>query len=101
MLAPALADPDPVVIFEHALLYNVEGDLTAAADAADIRSARVLQPGKDVTLIAFGGTVCKAQAAAEELAGEGIVAEVVDLEDAALPQVPKIVAAVRALLGKG
>jgi pyruvate dehydrogenase E1 component beta subunit len=79
MLAPALADPDPVVIFEHALLYNFEGELAAAAGNTDIRTARILRPGADVTLIAYGGTVWKALEAAAALAGEGIDAEVLDL----------------------
>jgi len=79
MLAPALADPDPVVIFEHALLYNFEGELSAAAASADIRTAKILRAGNDVTLIAYGGTVWKAQEAANELAAAGIDAEVLDL----------------------
>jgi pyruvate dehydrogenase E1 component beta subunit len=79
MLAPALADPDPVVIFEHALLYPFEGELTDAWRTADIRSAKVLRAGRDVTLIAYGGTVWKALDAAKQLAAEGIKAEVVDL----------------------
>jgi pyruvate dehydrogenase E1 component beta subunit len=79
MLRPALADPDPVVIFEHALLYNFEGELSEAWADVDIASAKVLRPGRDVTLVAYGGTVWKALAAASELAVEGIEAEVVDL----------------------
>jgi pyruvate dehydrogenase E1 component beta subunit len=79
MLAPALADPDPVVIFEHALLYNFEGELTDAWRTADIRSAKILRAGRDLTLIAYGGTVWKALEAATQLAAEGIEAEVVDL----------------------
>jgi pyruvate dehydrogenase E1 component beta subunit len=79
MLRPALAEPDPVVIFEHALLYNFEGELTEAWNDADIRSAKVLRPGRDVTLIAYGGTVWKALDAAKALATEGIEAEVLDL----------------------
>ena len=79
MLAPALADPDPVVIFEHALLYNFEGELSEDWRSVDIRSAKVLRPGRDVTLVAYGGTVWKALDAAEKLAGEGVDAEVVDL----------------------
>jgi len=79
MLAPALADPDPVVIFEHALLYNVEGELTEAAQHADISTAKVLRAGSDITLIAFGGTVHKALDAAKELAADGIDAGVLDL----------------------
>ena len=79
MLAPALADPDPVVIFEHALLYNFEGELSESWRNVDIRSAKVLRPGRDVTLVAYGGTVWKALEAAATLAAEGIDAEVVDL----------------------
>jgi pyruvate dehydrogenase E1 component beta subunit len=79
MLAPALADPDPVVVFEHALLYNFEGELTDAWRSADLRTAKVLRAGRDVTLIAYGGTVWKALAAADELAQADIDAEVIDL----------------------
>ncbi len=168
MLALALADPDPVVIFEHAQLYNLEDELPGDFQC-DIASAAVRREGKAVTLITYGGSLPKTLAAAEELAGSGIDAEVVDLrvlrpldtatlfvsvkktrravvidegwksgslaaevmariaeeaffeldaplkrvcsaevpipyakhmEEAALPQVPKIVAAVRELLGK-
>ncbi len=79
MLKPALADPDPVVIFEHALLYNFEGELSEAWRDVDIRTAKVLRPGRDVSLVAYGGTVWKALDAASQLAAEGIEAEVVDL----------------------
>jgi pyruvate dehydrogenase E1 component beta subunit len=79
MLRPALADPDPVVIFEHALLYNFEGELSEAWRDVDIASAKVLRAGRDVTLVAYGGTVWKALEAARQLAAEGIEAEVVDL----------------------
>jgi pyruvate dehydrogenase E1 component beta subunit len=79
MLAPALADPDPVVIFEHALVYNFEGELTDAWRTADLRSAKVLRAGRDVTLIAYGGTVWKALTAADDLAKSNIDAEVIDL----------------------
>jgi len=78
MLAPALADPDPVVIFEHAGLFNVEGELGDSWEV-DIRSAKVRREGKDVAIIAYGGSLPKALAAAETLAGEGIEAEVLDL----------------------
>ena len=78
MLAPALADPDPVLIFEHTALYNLEGDMPEDRHV-DIRSARVRRAGKDVALIAYGGSLPKALKAAEQLAMEGIEAEVVDL----------------------
>jgi pyruvate dehydrogenase E1 component beta subunit len=78
MLAAALEHPDPVVIFEHVQLYNLEGDLPEAR-AGDIRSAAVRREGRDVSLVTYGGSLPKAMAAAEALAAEGIEAEVVDL----------------------
>lgn len=168
MLAPALVDPDPVVMFEHNQLYNTEGELPGTA-AVDIGSARVRRDGRDVSLVTYGGCLPKVMQAAQELAALGIDAEVIDLrvlrplddatvmasvrkcrralvvdegwrsgslaaevmarimeqaffdldaplarvcseevpipyarhlEEAALPQVPKIVAAVRALMGR-
>jgi len=79
MLWTALADPDPVIIFEHALLYNLEGELAADAGAVDIDKAAVRRDGKDVTLITYGGSLGKTLQAAEELARGGISAEVLDL----------------------
>ena len=79
MLAPALADPDPVVIFEHAQLYNLEGEIAEPATEVDIGSAAVRRPGQHFTLVTYGGSLPRAAAAAEELAGEGIEAEVIDL----------------------
>jgi pyruvate dehydrogenase E1 component beta subunit len=79
MLAPALADPNPVLIFEHGSLYNLEGELPEAPAPVDIARAAIRRPGTDVTLFAYGGTVGTALTAAEELAGRDIDAEVVDL----------------------
>jgi pyruvate dehydrogenase E1 component beta subunit len=79
MLPTALADPDPVLIFEHASLYNVEGELATDAGAVPIDRAAVRRGGRDVTLIAYGGTLRTALSAAEQLAASGIDAEVLDL----------------------
>ncbi|MEX2631979.1 MAG: alpha-ketoacid dehydrogenase subunit beta [Tistlia sp.] len=79
MLATALADPNPVLIFEHVMLYNMEGELPADAGAVEIGKAAIRRPGRDVTLIAYGGTLHKTLAAAETLAAEGVEAEVIDL----------------------
>jgi pyruvate dehydrogenase E1 component beta subunit len=79
MLAPALADPNPVLIFEHGSLYNMEGELPADAGAVDIGRAAIRRPGTDVTLVAYGGTLSTALAAADELAAAGTEAEVIDL----------------------
>lgn len=79
MLAAALADPNPVLIFEHIVLYNVEGELDPAVTAVDIEHARVRRTGKDVSLVTYGNSLPKCLAAAQQLAGEGIEAEVIDL----------------------
>jgi pyruvate dehydrogenase E1 component beta subunit len=79
MLWPALCDPDPVIIFEHGTLYNLEGELADDAGDVDISSAAVRRPGDDVTIITYGGTLRVALGAAEQLASEGVGAEVVDL----------------------
>ncbi|WP_225101631.1 alpha-ketoacid dehydrogenase subunit beta [Streptomyces sp. CoH27] len=79
MLAPALADPDPVLIFEHGSLYNVSGELLPPTAPVDLDHAAIRRPGTDISLITYGGSLPKALAAADELAAEGISAEVLDL----------------------
>jgi len=79
MLPAALRDPNPVIIFEHVMLYNVEAPLDPAVTAVDIDRARIRRPGSDVSLIAYGFGVTKALQAAAMLAEDGIAAEVLDL----------------------
>lgn len=79
MLWPALCDPDPVLIFEHNGLYNLSGDLADDAGPVDITRAAIRRQGKDVTLITYGGSLAKTLAAADDLAADGIDAEVIDL----------------------
>jgi pyruvate/2-oxoglutarate/acetoin dehydrogenase E1 component len=79
MLATALESPDPVLIFEHGSLYNLEGNLDENAGPVDIDRAAIRRPGRDVTLITYGGTLGKTLEAASLLAVEGIDAEVIDL----------------------
>jgi len=79
MLWTALQEPDPVVIFEHATLYGLEGALAENAGAVPIDRAAVRRVGKDITLVAYSANVGKSLAAATTLAERGIDAEVVDL----------------------
>jgi pyruvate dehydrogenase E1 component beta subunit len=80
MLKLALADPDPVIIFEHAQFYNLTGELNENETLSlDIRTSSVRREGADVSLITHGGSLPKALKAAEELAALGISAEVLDL----------------------
>ena len=78
MLPTALADPDPVIIFEHVQLYNTSADLDGYS-ATDISRAAVRRAGSDLTLITYGGSVPKALDAANELSLAGIDCEVIDL----------------------
>jgi pyruvate dehydrogenase E1 component beta subunit len=79
MLLAAVEDPDPVFIFEHQMLYAMEGPLDTEATPTSPWKAAIRREGRDVSLIAYGGSVHKALGAAEELAKDGIDAEVVDL----------------------
>ncbi|QOP41328.1 alpha-ketoacid dehydrogenase subunit beta [Sulfurimonas marina] len=79
MVGLALQDPDPVLIFENALLYNAKGELDLDAIPLEIGKAKVEKEGKDVTILTYGISVFKALEAAESLAKEGIDAEVIDL----------------------
>ena len=78
LLLAALEEPDPVFIFEHALLYPLEGD-TDDGVPMKIGQAAIRRRGGDVTLITYGGTLPKTLQAAETLAAERIDAEVIDL----------------------
>lgn len=79
MLATALADPDPVIIFEHAAMYGMTGEMAADGSPVDISTARVRRDGEDVTIVTHGGSLWKVLEAAESLADQGVSAEVVDL----------------------
>ena len=75
----SIQDPNPVVFLENELMYGVKFPIeTDEADLA-IGKARVVRSGKDVTIVAFSIMVSKALQAAEELAKDGIEAEVIDL----------------------
>jgi pyruvate/2-oxoglutarate/acetoin dehydrogenase E1 component len=79
MLWTALQDPDPVLIFENVMLYNMTGNLAADAGPVGTDKAAVRRPGRDISLITYGGSLWKSLEAATALAAEGIEAEVIDL----------------------
>ena len=94
MLRAAIADPDPVLLFEHALLYNMEGELDEGIEV-DIRSARVMREGRDVSLVTYGGCLWKTVEAAGTLAEKGIEAEVIDLRVLRPLDIATVLASVR------
>ena len=79
MLWTALQDPDPVLIFENVMLYNMTGPLAADAGPVGIDKAVVRREGHDISLITYGGSLWKVLQPAAVLAGENIDAEVIDL----------------------
>jgi pyruvate/2-oxoglutarate/acetoin dehydrogenase E1 component len=79
MLWTALQDPDPVVIFENVMLYNMTGKIAADAGAVNIDKAAVRRSGRDISLITYGGSLWKTLEAATALAADNIEAEVIDL----------------------
>jgi pyruvate dehydrogenase E1 component beta subunit len=79
MLLAALREPDPVFIFEHAYLYSLEGEAEEHPQPVEINMAAVRRPGRDLSVITFGGSLWKALAAADRLAADGIDVEVLDL----------------------
>jgi len=78
LVLAAMKEPDPVFIFEHALLYPLEGE-TDDGVPMRIGQAAIRRSGHDVTLITYGGTLGKTLQAAQTLAEENIDAEVIDL----------------------
>jgi pyruvate/2-oxoglutarate/acetoin dehydrogenase E1 component len=94
MLQAALDDPNPVLIFEHVMLYNTEGELNSVPGRVDIERAKVRRPGRDVTLVTYGGSLFKTLAAAQALAKEGIEAEVIDLRVLRPLDMPTVTASV-------
>jgi pyruvate dehydrogenase E1 component beta subunit len=79
MLWTAIQDPDPVLIFEHQTLYNMEGDLGDDAGAVDIDRAVVRRSGSDLTMITYSAMLHKALEAADQLTRDRMDVEVIDL----------------------
>ncbi len=90
LLWSAIHDDNPVVFFEHRLLYPVKGEVPAELEPIPIGKARTIREGTDVTVIAMGPLVHRALEAAEQAEAEGISVEIIDpltlqpLDEAAL-----------------
>jgi pyruvate/2-oxoglutarate/acetoin dehydrogenase E1 component len=79
MLQAAIRDENPVVVFEHKLLYGQKGAVDENADIDMVRNAAVIRAGDDATLVGASAMVRVAQAAADLLARDGIECDVIDL----------------------
>jgi len=78
LMKSAIRDPDPVLVFEHKLLYNSKGEVAEDMEPIPFGQGRVVREGNDVTLVAYLNTRRHALEAAEILASEGVSVEVWD-----------------------
>lgn len=78
LLIQAIRDDDPVIFFEHKVLYTMEGDVPEESYTIPFGEAAYVREGDNVTIVALGRMVSMAQQAAETLAAEGIECEIVD-----------------------
>jgi pyruvate dehydrogenase E1 component beta subunit len=79
LLISAIRDPDPVIFFEHKLLYGVSGEVPEEEYTVPLGVAHIARPGQDVTVVAIGRMVHMALEASEMLSKEGVDLEVIDL----------------------
>ena len=93
LLKSAIRDDNPVLFLEHKRLYALKGEV--GDELVPIGAARVAREGRDVTLVSVMKGVHDCLAAAAELAGEGVEAEVIDLRTLRPLDVSSIVASVR------
>jgi pyruvate dehydrogenase E1 component beta subunit len=78
LLTQAIRDDDPVMFFEHKMLYDIEEDVPEEAYTIPFGEANVVRDGKDVTVVALGRMVMLAGQAADTLAKERISCEIID-----------------------
>jgi pyruvate dehydrogenase E1 component beta subunit len=96
LLKSAIRDPNPVLVLENEVLYGSSGPVPKVADwLVPIGKARVARPGTHVTIVSFARGMVYALAAAEQLAREGIDAEVIDLRTLRPLDLETVIASVR------
>jgi len=78
LLKAAIRDDNPVVFLEHKGHYTYKGDVPRDEEVLPLGQADVKRPGRDVTIVAWSKALLSALSAAEELASEGVEAEVID-----------------------
>jgi pyruvate dehydrogenase E1 component beta subunit len=96
LLKAAIRDNNPVVFLENEILYGASGPVPKTEDwVVPIGKARIVRPGKDVTVVSWSRGMNYALEAAEKLAGEGIDAEVIDLRTLRPLDIPTIISSVK------
>ncbi len=79
LLIEAIRDPDPVIFFEHKNLYQIEGEVPEESYTIPFGEAEIVREGADITIITLAEMVHESVKAAEQLAGDGVECEVIDL----------------------
>ena len=79
LIAAAIRDPDPVVVFEHKSLYATKGEVPDGELVDRLGTARVLRAGEDLSIVALAAMVPRSLEASEQLAAQGFSAEVIDV----------------------
>jgi pyruvate dehydrogenase E1 component beta subunit len=79
MLISAIRDPDPVMFIEHSLLYGTRGEVPEGDYTVPLGQADVKREGTDLTIVTYSRSLLIAQQAADQLAKQGVAAEIVDL----------------------
>jgi len=79
LLKSAIRSDDPVLFIEHATLYQTRGEVPEGDILEPIGKSKIQRPGTDVTIVTYSKSLETSMKAAEQLAGEGIEAEIVDL----------------------
>jgi len=96
LLKAAIRDPNPVIFLENEILYGRTGEVPTDPDwSLPIGKAKIVRKGGDVTLVGYSIMVEKAMAAAEQLAEQGIDAEIIDLRSIRPMDIPTVVRSVK------
>jgi pyruvate dehydrogenase E1 component beta subunit len=95
LLASAIRAGNPVIVIEHKLLYNTKGEVPDGEHLVPIGKAEVKRDGRDITLVSYSHTLLHTMAAAEQLASEGIEAEVIDLRTIAPLDIETVLTSLR------
>ena len=96
LLKAAIRDPNPVIFLENEIVYGRSFPVPKVDDyVLPIGKARIVRPGKDVTLVSYSISVGTCEEAAEKLAGEGIDAEIIDLRTLRPLDIETVVASVQ------
>lgn len=95
LMAAAIRDPDPVIVFEQKALFPIKEDVAAGDAFVSLGRASTLRTGSDATIVALGAMVPKAVEAADRLAGDGINVTVLDLRSLVPMDVEAVLEAVR------